>query len=80
MAEGFRLSEMTHGVCCLKQVGDGGSSVMSIIWQSVPYGSCVEKIECAIYAVKHYQSRLEQLVKDHLQFRGKEGLTKKVIQ
>ena len=52
VGEGFRLLEMTHGVCYLKQVGDAcGSSVMSIIRQSVPYGNYVE---CAIYVVKRY--------------------------
>ena len=74
------MSETTHGVRYLKQVGDGVCSVISIIWQSVTYGSYVEKIECAIYAVKRCQSWLEQLVKDYFQFRGKGGLTKKVIQ
>ena len=33
VAEGFRLSEVTHGVKYLKLVGDGDSSVMAIVLQ-----------------------------------------------
>ena len=40
----------------------------------------VQKIECANHACKAYRSRLEELAKDHPQFRGKGGLTKKAIQ
>lgn len=65
VAEGFWLSELTHGARYLKLVGDGDSSVMSTILQSVQYGSYmyVEKIKCANHAVKCYPSRLEHLVK-----------------
>ena len=76
IAEGFRLSETTHGVRYLKVVGDGDSSVMVTIRQAVPYGAFVEKIECANHAVKCYRSRLEALPKDHPQYRGRGGLTK----
>lgn len=80
VAEGFRLSESTHGIRYLRVVGDGDSSVMASIRQSVSYGIFVEKIECANHAVKGYRSRLEALAKDHPQYRGKGGLTKRAIQ
>ena len=79
VAEGFRLSERTHGIRYLKMVGDGDSSVMTKVRETVPYGTSVEKIECANHAVKCYRSRLELLVKDHPEFKGKGGLTKRAI-
>ena len=80
VAEGFRLSEATHGLRFLKMVGDGDSSVMATIRQAVPYGAYIEKIECANHAVKSYRSRLEELAKDNPQYRGKGGLTKRAMQ
>ena len=80
VAQGFQLSEATHGIRYLKLVGDGDSSVMATIHQSVPYGTYVEKIECANHAVKCYRSRLEELARDNPQYRGKGGLTKRAIQ
>ena len=80
VAEGFRLSETMHGIRYLKVVGDGDSSVMATIRQAISYGRFVEKIECANHAVKCYRSRLEALAKDHSQYRGKGGLTKRAIQ
>lgn len=80
ISQGFRLSEVTHGVRYLKVVGDGDSSVLATIRQAVPYGIFVEKIECANHAVKSYRSRLEALAKDHPHYRGKGGLTKRTIQ
>ena len=80
IAEGFRLSELTHGICFLKLVGDGDSSVLATIRQRVLYGSYVEKIECANHAVKCYRSRLEELAKENPQYRGKGGLTKRAMQ
>ena len=44
------------------------------------YGILVKKIECANHACKAYRSRLEALAKDNPEYRGKGGLTKKVIQ
>ena len=80
IVEGFRLSEATHGIRYLKMVADGDSSVMYSIREAVPYGIYVEKIECANHAVKCYRSRLEQLAKDHPEYRGRGGLTKRAIQ
>ena len=80
IAEGFQLSEATHGIRFLKLVGDGDSSVLATIHQQVVYGSYVEKLECANYAVKCYRGRFEELAKDNPQYRGKGGLTKRAIQ
>ena len=80
ISEGFRLSESMYGLRYMRVVGDGDSSVMATIVQTVPYGMFVEKIECANHACKAYRSRLEELAKDHPQYRGKGGLTKRVIQ
>ena len=80
IAEGFRLSEQLYGLRYMFVIGDGNSSVMATIRQSVFYGVYVNKIECANHACKAYRSRLEALAKDNPQFRGKGGLTKKAIQ
>ena len=64
----------------MRLIGDGDSSVMANISTTVPYGPFVQKIECANHACKCYRSRLEALAKDHPEFRGKGGLTKRVIQ
>jgi hypothetical protein len=80
VAEGFRLSERQHGLRYMRLAGDGDSSVLYTIATTVPYGPHVKKIECANHACKGYRSRLEKLAKDHPEFRGKGGLTKRVIQ
>ena len=80
ISEGFRLSESHHEVRYMRLIGDGDSSVMATITTTVPYGPFVRKIECANHACKAYRSRLEKLAKDHPEFRGKGGLTKRVIQ
>ena len=80
ICEGFRLSEVQYGIRYMFVVGDGDSSVMANIRSSVPYGIFVTKIECANHACKAYRSRLEQLVKDCPQYKGKGGLTKRAIQ
>lgn len=80
IAEGFRLSEQLYGLRYMFVIGDGDSSVMATIRQSVLYGVYVNKIECANHACKAYRSRVEALAKNNPQFRGKGGLTKKAIQ
>lgn len=80
VAEGFRLSEQHHGVRYMRVTADGDSSLMSTLIQSVPYGPFIQKVECANHACKCYRSRLEALAKDHPEFRGKGGLTKRAIQ
>ena len=80
LAEGFRMSERSHGVRYLRLVADGDSSVMATIRQTVPYGPFVEKIECANHACKGYRSRLEKLATDHPEFCRRGGLTKRAIQ
>ena len=80
IAEGFRLSEELYGLRYMYVIGDGNSSVMATIRQSVLYGMYMNNIECANHACKAYRSRLEALAKDNPQFRGKGRLTKKAIQ
>ena len=80
LVEGFRASEVTHGVRYMRIIGDGDSSVMANLVQAVPYGPFIHKIECANHACKCYRTRLEQLAKDHPEYRGRGGLTKRVIQ
>ena len=80
ISEGFRLSETMYGLRYMRIVGDGDSSVMATIIQTVPYGMFVDKVECANHACKAYRSRLEQLVKNHPEYSGKNGLTKRCIQ
>ena len=78
--EGFRLSEQMQGVRYMCVIGDGDSSVMANIHQYITYGPYVEKIECANHACKCYRNCLEESVKDHPEFRGRGGLTKRAIQ
>ena len=80
ISDGFRHSEATHGIRYLRLVGDGDSSVMATIRQTVPYGPFVEKIECANHACKSYRSRLEKLRMDHPEFCKRGALTKRSIQ
>ena len=80
IVEGFRLSEQAHGLRYMRIIGDGDSSAMANLQQCVTYGPFITKIECTNHACKCYRSRLETLVKDHPEFRGKGGLTKQAIQ
>jgi len=80
ISEGFCLAEEMHGLRYIRVIADGDSSMMCTIRQSVPYGMFVEKVECANHACKCYHSRLEQLAKDHPEYRGRGGLTKRAIQ
>ena len=80
IAEGFPMSEQMYGLRYMSVIADGDSSVMATIWETVLYGILVKKIECANHACKAYRSRLEALAKDNPEYRGKGGLTKKVIQ
>ena len=80
ISEGFRLAEEMHSLRYIRVIADGDSSVMCTIRQSVPYGMFVEKVECANHACKCYRSWLEQLAKDHPEYRGCGGLTKRAIQ
>ena len=80
IVEGFRLSEQVHGIRYMCAIGDDDSSVMANIRQYVVYGPFVEKVECANHACKCYRNRLEELAKDHPEFRGRGGLTKRAMQ
>ena len=50
MLEGFRLSEQTHGIRYMRIIGDGDSSVMATLQQSVVFGPLIQRIECAHHA------------------------------
>uniref|UniRef100_A0A1X7U2N7 Mutator-like transposase domain-containing protein n=1 Tax=Amphimedon queenslandica TaxID=400682 RepID=A0A1X7U2N7_AMPQE len=80
ICEGFRMSETLYSIRYMFVIGDGDSSVMANIRSSVPYGIFVTKIECANHAYKAYRSCLEELARDHPQYKGKGGLTKRAIQ
>ncbi len=58
LTEGFRQAESMHAVRYMKVVGDGDSSVMATIHNTVPvWGPYVQKVECANHAVRAYHSR-----------------------
>ncbi len=78
--ECFRLSEQTHGIRYMRIISDGDSLVMATLQQSVFNGPFTQKIECANHACKGCRSRLEMLAADHLEFRGRGGLTKRAMQ
>ena len=60
--EGFRQSEIMHGLRYLWLIGDGDSSVYHSVVTGVPsYGRDITKVECANHAVKCYRNRLEAL-------------------
>ena len=80
ICEGFTNSEVQYGIRYMFVVGDGDSSVMANIRSSVLYGIFVTKIECANHACKAYRSHLEELVRICPQYKGKGGLTKRVMQ
>ena len=80
LVEGFRLSEQAHGIRYMHVIGDGDSSLMANLQQSVAYGPFITKIECANHVCKSYRSRLEKLAKDHPEFRGRGGLTQRIMQ
>jgi len=77
IAEGFHQAESMHGVRYMKVVGDGDSSVMSTIQDTVSWGPYMTKIEHANHAVTGYHSRLEKIQEDYPLQKGK--LTKKII-
>ena len=72
LVEGFRMSEQTHGIQYLHVIGDGDSSLMANLQQSVAYGPFTEKIECVNHVCKGYRSRLEKLAKNHPKFEAEE--------
>ena len=73
LVEGFRISEEMHGLQYLRYIGDGDSSVFYRLKQSVPYGSFIEKEECANHVTKNYTKYLHGLVK------AKKGIYTKVL-
>lgn len=80
VVEGFRHAETMHGVRYMFLIGDGDSSVLTSIQQSVPeWGRYVRKIECVNHVVKNYRSKLEGIVKENPSFKGPGRLTQKQI-
>ena len=78
--EGFRQSEIMHGLRYLWLIGDGDSSVYHSVVTGVPtYGRDITKVECANHAVKCYRNRLEALCNDKPQYRGKYGLSQTMM-
>ena len=60
VVEGFKHAETMHGVRYMFLIGDGDSSVLTSIQQSVPgWGRYVRKIECVNHVLKNYRSKLE---------------------
>lgn len=77
IVEGFLHAEKQHGLRYIKMVGDGDSAVYANIQEQVPvWGRSVKKIECANHTCKCLRSRLEQLVIDNPDYKGKNKLTK----
>ncbi len=75
--DGFMEAERVHGVCYMKFIGDGDSSVYTTLLQSVPgWGHAIKKLECANHACKCYRGALERLVQDNPSYKGTGGLTK----
>ncbi len=78
IAERFGNAEPTRGLRYMKVVGDGDSSVMATIHNTVPvWGPYVRKVECANPAVRAYHSRLAKLAQDYPHYKQK--LTNKTI-
>lgn len=64
LVQGFRDSEVMHGLRYKYIVGDGDSSTYIKIQQNVHYGRQVVKLECANHAVKNYTGKLHKIAKD----------------
>ncbi len=78
LAEGFRQAESMHAVRYMKVVGDGDSSVVATIHNTVPvWGPYLQKVECTNHAVRAYHSKLAKLAEDYPSYKHK--LTQKVI-
>ena len=79
LVEDFRTSEVTHGVHYMEVIGDGDNSVLATIRSQVIWGSYVKKLECANHACKNYRAKLGSTVQDNPRYKGRGGLTQKVI-
>ena len=74
--EGFCKAEQQHGLRYINFIGDGDSSVHTVLISGVSgWGHAISKQECANHAVKCYRSSLENLVKDKPQYKGRHKLT-----
>ena len=78
--EGFCQAELTHGLRYTRVIGDGDSSVYTTLLQYVPgWGRDIIKLECANHACKCYWGSLEKLVTENSSYKGKGGLTLKML-
>ena len=75
IVEGFKKCEQQHGIRYTTFIGDGDSSVYSSFIESVPWGYCITKVQCANHSLKCYQSALERLVHENLAYKGKGKFT-----
>ena len=74
--EGFCKAEQQHGLRYINFIGDGDSSVHTMLISGVSgWGHAISKQECANHAVKCYRSSLENLAKDKPQYKGRHKLT-----
>jgi hypothetical protein len=74
IVEGLKFLQEQHGLLCTRIIGDGDSSTMSKIRQSVSYGMQVQKIECANHAVRNFRKKLEAAAINSKAFPGGDGL------
>ena len=79
--EGFQQAETGHGVGYTRFIGDGVSSVYSMLVQNVTcQGRHIKKLECANHASKCYWSAHEKLKQEKTLYKGKCGLTQRMRQ
>lgn len=64
IVEGFKQSQIMHGLKYLQFIGDGDSSVYAKIRSEVSYGSDVSKIECRNHTVKNFGKALYKVKGD----------------
>ncbi|XP_072375407.1 uncharacterized protein [Diabrotica undecimpunctata] len=64
IVEGFKQSQILHGLKFLQFIADGDSSVYAKIREEVAYGQYVTKIECRNHAIKNYGKALYKIKAD----------------
>ncbi|XP_072390322.1 uncharacterized protein [Diabrotica undecimpunctata] len=64
LVEGFKQSQIVHGLKFLQFIADGDSSVYAKICEEVAYGQYVTKIECRNHAIKNYGKALYKIKAD----------------
>lgn len=65
ISEGFKSSEMLHGLIYDKLIGDGDSSVNKALQSNKPYKNVqIEKIECRNHLLRNFRSKILNLSKE----------------